>query len=73
MNARAAGESVASRWIRPSSRHKAGRRSRDDRALKPCHLGHRGGHDRGTRAGEHERDDRLALVGLDGDRGMRAC
>ena len=46
---------------------------RDDRALKTGHLGHRGGHDCGTRAGEHERDDRLALVGLDGDRGMPAC
>ena len=70
MNARAAGESVASRWMRPSSRHRAGR---SGATTAPCSratsaIGAR--HDRGARAGEHERDDRLALVGLDGDRGL---
>ena len=46
---------------------------RDHGALEASDLGHRSGDHGRTRAGEHERDDRLPLVRLDGDRRVRAC
>ena len=71
-NACAAGDSTASRWTIPMSRHSGGSSGATTAPCVARHRGQRPGQHGDAGTGQHEGHDRLALVGLDRDPRRRA-